>query len=193
MAKPIPKPADPIRDRRHIKAIKAMLKAEEKRLKHLFFTVGINSGLRVSDLLDLRVGDLWTPEGDHRTEFSTRAQKTGSLAITQINQAVREAMTVAEPDVPTYDPDAVLFDVSRQMASRWVKQWAHQVGIDRGTYSGHSLRKTFAYQLWLEQGKTDEALVIVSKALGHQSTGVTMDYLGIRREQIAHWQTKLNL
>lgn len=138
MGKPIPKPADPIRDRRHIKAIKSMLKADEERVKYLFFTVGINSGLRVSDLLDLRVGDLWTPEGEPRREFSTRAQKTGSLAITQINQAVREAMTFAEPDVPTYDPDAILFQVSRQMVSRWVKKWAHQVGIDRGTYSAYS-------------------------------------------------------
>ncbi len=89
--------------------------------------------------------------------------------------------------------DAPLFPMHRRTASRWVKAWCHAVGIDRGTYSAHSLRKTFAYQHWLEQGKTDEALVIVSKALGHKNTGTTMDYLGIRRQRIREWQMELSL
>lgn len=190
---PVPKPADPIRDRRHITAIKAILKEQRKLKEYLFFTLAINSGLRVSDMLTLTVGDLWTLGGDVRKEFSTRAQKTGSLAITQINNAIKDALLTTKEVFPIHDLDASLFTVSRQMVSRWVKQWCHAAGIDRGSYSAHTLRKTFAYQLWLEQGKTDEALVIVSKALGHQSTGTTMDYLGIRREQIAKWQHKLNL
>ena len=57
------------------------------------------------------------------------------------------------------------------------KRWCHDVGLDEGNYSAHSLRKTFAYQLWVEQGKTDEGLIIVSKALGHKNTGTTMDHL----------------
>lgn len=190
---PIPKPADPIRDRRHIRAIKALLKADDKHLPYLLFTVAINSGLRVSDLLQLHIGDLWTEEGTPRSQFSTRAQKTGSLAVTQINQAIKDAMNSAAQDISVQDSDALLFPMTRKTVSQWVKQWCHQVGIDHGHYSAHSLRKTFAYHLWGEQGKTFEALVIVSKALGHQSTGTTMDYLGIRREQIAKWQTKLNL
>ena len=127
------------------------------------------------------------------TRFSSCAQKTGSLAITQINAAILEAMCFAAPVVPLHDLDAPLFPVHRRTASRWVKRWCHQVGIDRGTYSAHSLRKTFAYQHWLERDKTDEALVIVSKALGHKSTGTTMDYLGIRRQQIREWQMELSL
>jgi len=43
------------------------------------------------------------------------------------------------------------------------------------------------------KNKAFEALAIVSKALGHQNTGTTMDSLGIRRKQIAKWQIKLNL
>jgi len=192
---PIPNPADPIRDRRHISSIKNNLKATNKAREYLLFTLAINSGLRVGDLLSLKIRDLWTLEGKPRKQFSTRAQKTGSLAITQINNAIQEAMqfAVEQRAVPIHELDAPVFSVSRQMVSRWVKKWCNAVGMDRGNFSAHSLRKTFAYQLWLEQGKSDEALVVVSKALGHKSTGTTMDYLGIRREQIAKWQTKLNL
>jgi integrase len=102
-------------------------------------------------------------------------------------------MTIAAPALPLYEPEAPLFDVSRQQTTRWVKRWCHDVGIDRGNYSAHSLRKTFAYQLWSQHGRTFEALVVVSKALGHKSIGTTLDYLGIRREQIAEWQSDLNL
>jgi integrase len=186
-------PTDPIRDRRHIRAIKSTLKAEKKAVQYLLFTLGINSGLRVGDLLKLHVDDLWKSDGVPRKEFSRRAQKNKALAITQINDAILEAMRFSESSIPTYDLDAPLFDVSRQMVGRWVKQWCHDVGIDRGNYSAHTLRKTFAYQLWTEQGRSFEALVVVSKALGHQSTGTTLDYLGIRREQIAKWQKTLNL
>lgn len=103
------------------------------------------------------------------------------------------ALTLAAPVVPTYEPDAPQFAVSRQQATRWVKRWCHDVGIDRGNYSAHSLRKIFAYQLWSLRGRTFEALVVVSKALGHKSMGTTLDYLGVRREQIAEWQSNLNL
>jgi len=190
---PTPNPADPIRDRRHVRAIKSMLKTNDKHQQYLFFTLAINSGLRTGDLLKLQVGDLWKTDGAPRKQFSKRAQKTGSLAITQINDAIQEAMRYAEKAIPVYDLDAPLFTVSRQMVSRWVKKWCHDIGIDRGNYSAHSLRKTFAYQLWTEQGRSFETLVVVSKALGHKSTGTTMDYLGIRREQVAKWQSKLNL
>jgi len=187
------KPADPIRDRRHIRAIKAMLKEQNKRREYLFFTLGINSGLRTSDILDLTIGDLWKLEGTPRKEFSKRAQKNNSLATTRINDAILEAMNYAAPALPVYDLDAPLFEVSRQMVSRWVKKWCHAAGIDQGNYSAHTVRKTFAYQLWNEQGRTFEGLVLVSKALGHKSTGTTMDYLGINRDRIAMWQDKLNL
>ena len=54
---------EPIRDIRKIEKMKKYLKAKSLR-DYCLFTVGINSGLRVSDLLNLRVGALvnknWT-------------------------------------------------------------------------------------------------------------------------------------
>ena len=190
---PAPKPTDPIRDRRHIRAIKAMLQSEKKNREFLLFTIALNSGLRVSDLLDLRVGDLWSEDGTPLKEFSKRAQKTGSFATTQINRSILDAMRLARSGIDQYDSESKLFPVTRQTVSRWVKKWCHAVGIDQGNYAAHSLRKTFAYHFWKEEGETEKALVVVSKALGHMSTGVTMEYLGIGREKIAAVQSKLNL
>ena len=49
----------PIRDKKQIEAIKRHLKGNEYGLRDLcLFTLGINSGLRISDLLKLKVGDV---------------------------------------------------------------------------------------------------------------------------------------
>jgi len=194
----IPNPADPIRKRSQVQNIKRLLKDEGKIIEHLLFAIGVNSGLRVGDLLKLQVSDLWDEDGNPRKEFSMRTQKTGSLAYVQINQAIIEVMNQASNVINIYNPDAYLFalrknPLKRETVSRMVKRWCKQVGIDSGNYSAHSLRKTFAFHMWTQHGKTFDALAIVSKALGHKSTGTTMDYLGIRRAQVAEWQNDLNL
>lgn len=190
---PIPTSADPIRDLRYIRDIKSALKAHDRCLQYLYFTVAINSGLRVGDMLQLRVHDLWTLFGKPRKEFSKRTQKTGAFVITQINPSIQEAMRFAAKVLPLYDPKALLFPVSRQTVSNWLKSWCREAGMDQGHYSAHTTRKTCAYQLWARQGKTFEALMVVSKALGHHSVTQTEDYLGISRETIAEWQGELNL
>ena len=53
---------EPIRDIRKIEKMKKYLKAKSLR-DYCLFTVGINSGLRVSDLLNLRVGDVEDERG----------------------------------------------------------------------------------------------------------------------------------
>ncbi|MFQ5852625.1 MAG: hypothetical protein ACE5JU_18865 [Candidatus Binatia bacterium] len=75
---PIPSPADPIKDRRFIRSIKAILKDDNNYMGYLLFTVGINSGLRVSDLVKLTFSDLWTDEGNPRRKARV---KTKNLSI----------------------------------------------------------------------------------------------------------------
>lgn len=190
---PIPIPADPIRDVRHIRQIKNLLKAADKRVEFLYFTISVNSGLRVGDMLSLTVDDLWDAGSIPRKEFAKHTEKTGAFIITQINRTIGEAMRFAAPVLPLHDPDALLFPITRQTVSNWVKRWCHEVGIDQGNYSAHTTRKTCAYQLWAKQGKTFEALLVVSKALGHKNVDDTITYLGISREMIQEWQGELNL
>jgi integrase len=190
---PIPKAADPIRDRRHIKAIKATLQSDEKPLQLLLFTLAINSGLRVGDILGLTVGHLWDVNGSPLPSFTVTMQKTEKPVRIEINDSIQHAMRLVEPTINRYESEAVLFPITRQTVTRWVKSWCHNAGADNGNFSAHSLRKTYAFHLWDAQGRTDEGLVYVSKSLGHKSTGMTLDYLGVNRSEIAKLQRKLNL
>lgn len=63
---------EPIRDKRKIAQIKNLLRGQERYRDLLFFTVGINTALRVSDLLALRVGDFWDANGRFKQRFWIR-------------------------------------------------------------------------------------------------------------------------
>lgn len=187
------KPTDPIKSLRHIRNIKNMLKAQDKPLDYLYFTVAINTGLRSNDVLNLIVDDFWDEQGKPRTEFPLHTKKTGTYVNPQINLAIQEAMKFAQPAIPLHDPDARLFPITRQTVSNRIRRWCKEVGIEQGVYSAHTTRKTCAYQLWAKHGKTLEALKVVSKVLGHKHIAQTEEYLGINREMAAEWQADLNL
>jgi len=186
-------PTDPIRDIRAIRNIKNMLKLERKPVEYLFFVTGINSGLRTSDHRTLTVGSLWDVDGSPHKSFDLRTKKTGAYTSTPINASIKEAMSFAHHALPLHDLDAPLFPITRQTASRWVKKWCKAAGLDEGVYASHSLRKTFGYQLWVQNGKSFDALIHVSEALGHKDVATTLTYLGIRRQDVAKMQRALNL
>jgi integrase len=79
---------EPIRSREKILQIKVKLKGEESPRNYLLFTLGLNLGARISDILNLRVKDvtksnsyIWVREG-----------KTNKEKKFTINKASREAL-----------------------------------------------------------------------------------------------------
>ncbi|TKI26261.1 site-specific integrase, partial [Bacillus mycoides] len=60
----------PIRDPEQIQHIKEYLRENNER-NYILFVMGINTGLRISDILKLKIGDL---KGSH---ISMREKKTG--------------------------------------------------------------------------------------------------------------------
>lgn len=68
----------PIREKKQIEAMKRQLRGNDSGLRDLcLFVLGINSGLRVSDLLKLTVGDVVDGAGKVRDRITLREQKTG--------------------------------------------------------------------------------------------------------------------
>jgi integrase len=80
----------PIRDRKKINAIKKILLADSPR-DHLLFVMGINTGLRVSDLLQLKVKDVMA-DGKAVSAITIREKKTGKQKRFGVNKAVAEAL-----------------------------------------------------------------------------------------------------
>ena len=69
------KTVEPIRSPAKILAIKKNLKMENSPRNYLLFTIGVNSALRSSDLLGLKVSDVIDGKGDIKDYLYVRVKK----------------------------------------------------------------------------------------------------------------------
>ena len=94
---------DPIRKLKHIEAIKELLKDNPRNL--CLFTLGINTNLRASDLVNLTINQVaYLNPGD---ELCIKEKKTGKLRCISLNQKVITAITALIGDLS--DPSEHLF------------------------------------------------------------------------------------
>ena len=92
---------EPIRETSKIRDIRTLL-IESKKFKYLLlFVLGINTGLRISDILKTQVKDLWAEDGTPKDEFMIREQKTGKANRIFINNKLKEAMALYREEYPT--------------------------------------------------------------------------------------------
>jgi len=84
---------EPIRDRKKIAQIKNLLRGQKRFRYLLLFTVGVNSALRVSDLLKLQIGDFVDGQGQIRPRFTLHEEKRGKRNEVTINDSIQEALT----------------------------------------------------------------------------------------------------
>lgn len=164
----------PIKDTRDIARMKRHLHGRDL----LLFTVGINTALRISDILELRVGDI---SGEYLT---LKERKTSKSKRIKINAAIQKAICELLPD--NAKDDDYLFPsrkgdkpIGRVQAWRILNAAADRAGltIKLGT---HSLRKTFAYHAYTAGVK----LPLLMRVLNHSSERETLRYIGIEAETI---------
>lgn len=183
----------PIRERKVIERIKKILKSQNVR-DYLLFVLGINSGLRVSDLLALKVSDVMDDIGNVRDRISMREKKTGKSKDFPIGKnarkAIQEYMARIEPrnDLPLFQSKKGNGAITRVQAYRILNEAARTVGI-KEKIGTHTLRKTFGYHAY----KAGYDLSQIQKLLNHSSPGVTLRYIGITQEQLDEIYMRLDL
>lgn len=173
---------DPITEVKDIKSIKKLL--ADKPRDRLLFILGINSGLRVQDLLSLKVGQLMERKIGDR--ISLREKKTGKDNILMINKEIKKAFQdyydAINPEEHHYifkSRKGENYPITTYRVTRLVKSWAKQINL-RGNYGAHTLRKTWTYQNRMK-GVSWEVL---SRRLNHSSPSITRRYIGLRQEEV---------
>lgn len=142
--------------------------------------LGINVGLRISDLLAIRYQDM---DLESRT-LHLKEKKTGKSKTILLNNTV---VNIVNRRRKMYPHHHWLFEVecnratgkaiSRSSVSRVFKEVGDSSSIQLNT---HSMRKTRGYALYAD-GKPIE---LIAKVLNHSSPSVTMNYLGITKEEV---------
>lgn len=153
---------------------------EDRNYKIGFLTVlGINTGLRISDLLLIKTSEL---ENDSLTLVETKTQKKRTI---KLNDNVRKAFKVLKTRTTNLGEfvftsnQGTIF--SRQYVNRKIKDLFGKKTLNIST---HSLRKTFGRRVWENNNQTDAALLYLSELFNHSSPAITKRYLGIRQEEL---------
>lgn len=191
---------EPIRDKKKIAQIKNLLRGQGRYRDLLLFVVGINTALRVSDLLKLRVGDFLDEDGAIKDRFVIREEKRGKRQEVVINDSIREAFGEYGGAYPgaAADPNHYVFfntrtgnfsePIKRGQVWKFIAAICEDVGL-RGNFGTHSLRKTWGYHARL-QGVD---LALIMHKLNHNSLAYTKRYLGITDEELEEVVRRLNL
>ena len=191
---------EPIRDRKKISQIKNLLRGQWRFRDLLLFTMGINSALRISDLLRLRIGHFLDDQRDYKQRFWIHEQKRNKRHEVVINQSIRKSLEeylAAYPDIADTPENFVFFNTKMNTYSEPIKRgqaWklivanCAAVGL-RGNYGTHSLRKTWGYHARM-QGVD---LALIMHKLNHESIAYTKRYLGITDDELEAVAQRLNL
>ena len=191
---------EPIRDRKKIAQIKNLLRGQKRYRDLLLFVVGINTALRISDLLQLRIVHLVDDQQQIKKRFWIREQKRGKRHEITINNSIRD---VLEEFLEAYagvadNPKYFLFfntkiknyavPIKRGQAWKFITTICQQVGL-RGNFGTHSLRKTWGYHARM----SGVDLALIMHKLNHESIAYTKRYLGITDDELQAVIQKLNL
>ncbi|MBA7585194.1 Tyrosine recombinase XerC [subsurface metagenome] len=143
---------EPIRNPNQIKQIKGNLFKKKNPRDFTLFTVAINTGLRISDVLSLKVEDIKDHKGNIRDSLTILEQKTKKRRTIPLNKQAKEALGYYFKKTGVYDLDKCLFTdersgdnkpLTRVRAWQLINKWCKDVGLDCKV-GGHTLRKSFA-------------------------------------------------
>ena len=142
----------------------------------LIFLLGINTGLRVNDIVPLKIGDVRGQKVFYIREGKTNKRREINLGMIQKE---------IDPFIEGKQSDAYLFKsqkgskaISTTQVYRILNDAADFVG--RNDIGTHTMRKTFGYHHY----KQFKDVAILQEIFNHAAPSITMRYIGIRQDEI---------
>lgn len=167
---------EPIRNEKDLVRIERYLEHKNYR-DYVLFCTGVNSGLRISDILKLNVEDVAM-----KSFIRLREKKTNKFKIFPINSKLKKLFKILTKNKEAKDP---LFlsnhnkRLDRISAYRIINDACKMVGIKENVGT-HTLRKTFGYHFY----KKFKDVAMLQKIFNHASQDTTLTYIGITEDEI---------
>jgi integrase len=171
------KDVQPIRSLDQIEDMKWSLKKWCGERDYILFLLGINTGLRVSDLLKLKTKNLKGKKKILVKEGKT--EKPRSIQLTNIYEEINKYIKTLESTEWLFPSRKGDQPISRIQAYRTLNKAARMVDIEDGIGT-HTMRKTFGY--WYYKQTRDVAKL--QMILNHSHPEITLKYIGITDEEI---------
>ena len=189
---------EPIRDPEKVHEIEEILEARKDTVKgwrmYMLFELGIYTGLRISDIVRLKVRDLKVrdPKGGDlkvRAHLSTKEKKTGKETILPLGKKIRK---VIRQELADMDDDAYIFSsthkskttgkekhIDRKTAYNYMAAIKREAGLPYSV-GCHTLRKTFGYHFY----KKTKRIGLITIWFNHSAESITKRYLGIDLDEL---------
>jgi len=173
---------EPVRDLKSIQTISKLLSGKPRDL--LLWTLGINNGLRASDLLRLKVVDVRHMQPGDTLQIVE--SKTGKQNILVVNKSAHKALVKYLAGTKLTDTDFLFRSrkggkaLQSQAVSKLIQGWCREINL-KGRFGAHTLRKTWGYQQRVTHGVGFE---LICRRYNHSSPAITMRYLGIEDKEV---------
>jgi len=171
------KTVQPFRSLLEIEKMKNELSSQKSGVRDLMlFIFGINSGLRISDILKFKVSDV-----KEKTHIILKEQKTSKAKRFIINTTLKKCLddyieNMQDNDYLFQSQKGNNLPIKRMQAYRILNKSAKNIGIDEiGT---HTLRKTFGYHYY----KRHKNVAWLQELFNHSSPSTTLRYIGVNQD-----------
>jgi len=173
---------EPIRDKSKIKHLYQYLNGSSPKYA-MIFKFGINTGLRISDIIPLKVNDIFNEKWQFREHLTLNEKKTAKERKIKLNETLRKCLH-NYVNTQHLDLEDYLFGsqkggyLGRIQVYKVLREAATVVGVEN--FGTHSLRKTWGYWTY-KISKYNIGLIM--DTFNHSSPNITLRYIGINQDQ----------
>ena len=153
----------------------------------LLISIGVFTGLRISDLLTLKYSDLLNSE-----TFYIKEKKTQKQRSIKVNKDLKEIVSRIVQKSKVNDLEQLIF-INRYRTKSIDKSYVnvklkeiiklYRIRLE-GNVSTHTFRKTLGRRVMEVNNYSNESLILLMDLFGHSSMSITKRYLGIREQEI---------
>ena len=182
---------EPIKSKEQLRKVEDYLACRSLR-NRLIFAFGINSGLRVSDILGLNIEDVKDKSYVEIKEKKTCKYKRFPLN-NKLRKLIKEYLPLRKNQYSIGDGDALFLGkkhkrLDRSQVYRFLNEACADVGI-KVNVGTHTMRKSFGFHFY----KQYNDVALLQKILNHSSPAITLRYIGIAQEEIDRAYKKFEL
>ena len=174
---------EPIKNKKDLEKIENYLAMRNER-NRLIFAFGINTGLRVSDILGLNIDDVDGKNYVEIKEKKTRKYKRFPLN-SKLKVLIKDYLQNERCKKYSLSETEPLFigkkhcRLDRSQVYRFLNEACENLCINANVGT-HTMRKSFGYHFY----KKYNDVALLQKILNHSSPAITLRYIGIAQEEI---------
>jgi integrase len=153
----------------------------------LLISVGVFTGLRITDLLNLKFSQLLNGDVFVLTEKKTKKERS-----IKVNSTLKEIVKRIYNKSGISNQDELIFlnkygtkSIDKSYVNVKLKELFSKYRIRvKGNVSTHTFRKTLGRRVVEVSNYSNESLVLLMELFGHSNMGITKRYLGITKDEI---------